>query len=196
MLFPFTYFTLKLFCFFYIWLLFHLCALSTNFLLFWNVVFCSYCLTLSRYLFSFRSFAYIFSFLLPVELSDLSAVFFLGSSLSVEFLYASGLIVSLIVALYLSVQPHFPSVYYIFFFFCWDSSGEHLFCYWLLLIFIMVRVFANDPGDLGSIPGRVILMTQKMVLDASLLNNQHYKVQIKDKMEQSRERSCALPYHI
>ena len=35
---------------------------------------------------------------------------------------------------------------------------------------IMVTVFANGPGDLGSIPGRVITKTQKMVLDATLLN--------------------------
>ena len=56
------------------------------------------------------------------------------------------------------------------------------------------RVFANGPGDLGSIPGRVIPKTQKMILDASLLNTQHYKVRIKGKVEQSRERSCALPY--
>ena len=34
----------------------------------------------------------------------------------------------------------------------------------------MVRVFASDPGDLGSIPGRVIPKTQKILLDASLLN--------------------------
>ena len=34
----------------------------------------------------------------------------------------------------------------------------------------MVRVFANGPGDLGSIPAPVIPKTQKMVLDASLLN--------------------------
>ena len=40
----------------------------------------------------------------------------------------------------------------------------------------MVRVFANGPGDLGSIPGPVIPKTQKMVLDASLLNNRHYEV--------------------
>ncbi len=33
---------------------------------------------------------------------------------------------------------------------------------------IMVRVFTNGPGDLGSIPGRVISKTQNMVLDASL----------------------------
>ena len=59
---------------------------------------------------------------------------------------------------------------------------------------MMVRLFANGPGDLGSIPGRVIPKTQKMVLDASLINTQHYKVQIKSKVEQSRERSSALPY--
>ena len=57
-----------------------------------------------------------------------------------------------------------------------------------------VRVFANGPGDLGSIPGRVIPKTQKMVLDASLLNTQHYMVRIKGKVEQSRERISALPY--
>ena len=59
---------------------------------------------------------------------------------------------------------------------------------------LAVRVFANGPGDLGSIPGRVIPKTQKMVLDASLLNTQHYKVGIKGKVEQSRERNSALPY--
>ena len=58
----------------------------------------------------------------------------------------------------------------------------------------MSRVFANGPGDWGSIPGRVIPKTQKMVLDAALLNAQYYKVQIKGKVEQSRERSSALPY--
>ena len=58
----------------------------------------------------------------------------------------------------------------------------------------MVRVFANDPGGLGSIPGRVIPKTQKMVLDAALLNTQHYKVCIKGKVEQSREWSSTLPY--
>ena len=34
----------------------------------------------------------------------------------------------------------------------------------------------------------------KMVLDTSLLNTQHYKVRIEDKMEQSRGRGSALPY--
>ena len=46
----------------------------------------------------------------------------------------------------------------------------------------------------GSIPGRVIPKTQKMVLDAALLSTQHYKVRIKGKVEQSREWSSALPY--
>ena len=85
----------------------------------------------------------------------------------------------------------------------------------------MVRVFSNGPGDLGSIPGQVIPKTQKKkkkkkktkqnkkkkknkkktkqkkkqtktVLDASLLNTQHYKVWIKGEVGQSWERSSAL----
>ena len=58
----------------------------------------------------------------------------------------------------------------------------------------MSRVFANGPEYWGSIPGRVIPKTQKMVLDATLLNTQHYNVRIKGKVEQSREWSSALPY--
>ena len=54
-------------------------------------------------------------------------------------------------------------------------------------------MLANGPGDQGSIPGRVIPKTQKMVFDATLLNTQHYKVRIQDKVEQSREWSNALP---
>ena len=57
-----------------------------------------------------------------------------------------------------------------------------------------VRVFANGPGDLGSIPGRVMPKTLKMVLDTTLLNTQHYKVRFKGKVEQSWEWSSALPY--
>ena len=53
-------------------------------------------------------------------------------------------------------------------------------------------MFANGPGDRGSILGRVIPKTQKMVLDTSLLNTQHYKVRIKDKVEQSWEKSSAF----
>ena len=62
------------------------------------------------------------------------------------------------------------------------------------LIGLVGRVFANDPGDVGSIPGRVIPKTLKMVLDTSFLNTQQYKVPIKGKMEQSRERSSVLSY--
>ena len=45
---------------------------------------------------------------------------------------------------------------------------------------MMVRVFANGLGDLGSIPGWVIPKTQKMVLDASLPDTRHYKVNSKN----------------
>ena len=58
----------------------------------------------------------------------------------------------------------------------------------------MNRVFANGTGDLGSIPGRVISKSQKIVLVAFLLNIQNYKVRIKGKVEQCRERSSTLPY--
>ena len=59
-------------------------------------------------------------------------------------------------------------------------------------ISLAVRVFANGSGDRGLIPCRVIPKTQKMVLYASLLNIQHYKVRIKVKVEQSREMSSDL----
>ena len=59
---------------------------------------------------------------------------------------------------------------------------------------MMVREFVNGPEDLDSIPGRVIPKSQKMVPDAVLLKTQHYKVRIKGKVEQSRERSSALLY--
>ena len=58
------------------------------------------------------------------------------------------------------------------------------------LIGLVGRMFANGPGDLGSIPGRVIPKTLKMLLDTSLLNTQQYK----GKVEQSREKSSTLPY--
>ena len=41
----------------------------------------------------------------------------------------------------------------------------------------MIRVFANGLGDLSS-------NIQKMVLDATLLNTQHYKARIKGKVGQ------------
>ena len=58
----------------------------------------------------------------------------------------------------------------------------------------MSRLLANGPGNRGSIPGRVIPKAQKIVLDAALLNTQHYKVLIKGKVVQYREWSSAFPY--
>ena len=58
----------------------------------------------------------------------------------------------------------------------------------------MGTVFANGPGDLGSIPGGVMPKTLKMVLDTPMLNTQQYKVCIKGEVEQFWERSSTLPY--
>ena len=69
-----------------------------------------------------------------------------------------------------------------------------LYSYLYWAIGLMSRVFANGPGDQGSIPGRVISKTQKMIPDAALLNTHHYRVHIKGKVEQSREWSSALSY--
>ena len=57
-----------------------------------------------------------------------------------------------------------------------------------------VKVFANGPGDRGSIPGQVIPKIQKMVLDATLLSTQPNKVTIKGKVDQSWEWSSTFPY--
>ena len=72
------------------------------------------------------------------------------------------------------------------------AIGENLTI--MRLIGLVGRVFAYGPGDLGLIQGGVIPKTLKMVLDTSLLNTQQYKVRIEGKVEQSRERSSALPY--
>ena len=56
---------------------------------------------------------------------------------------------------------------------------------YIRLIALVGRVRANGPGDLVSIPGRVIPKTFKVVLDTSLLNTQRYTVRIKGKVEQS-----------
>ena len=61
-------------------------------------------------------------------------------------------------------------------------------------IVLVGRVFANGPGDPGLVLGCVTQKTLKMVLDTFLLNTQQYNVRIKGKVEQSRERSSALPY--
>ena len=56
------------------------------------------------------------------------------------------------------------------------------------------RMFTDGPGNLGSIPGSVIPKTFKMVFDTSFFNTQQYKVRMKGKVEQSKEKSSALPY--
>ena len=58
---------------------------------------------------------------------------------------------------------------------------------------LMSRVFTNGLGDRDSIPGRVIPKTQKMLLDATLLRTQHYKVRIKGKVDQLWEWSTPYP---
>ena len=45
----------------------------------------------------------------------------------------------------------------------------------------MVNTFTSGPGDRGSDPGQVISEIKKILLDASLLNTQHYNVRIKGK---------------
>ena len=56
----------------------------------------------------------------------------------------------------------------------------HIYIYIYIYIYVCVLipahclmgiVFANGPGDLGSIPGRVISKTREMLLDTSLLNS-------------------------
>ena len=58
----------------------------------------------------------------------------------------------------------------------------------------MVRVFANCPGDQGSIPSRVIPKTQKLVLDPPCLTLSIIRYGSRSKVEQSRERSSTLLY--
>ena len=69
---------------------------------------------------------------------------------------------------------------------------------WVFLVFTFLMGYVVyswiGPGVLGSIPGRVIPKTLKMVLDTSLLNTQQYKVLIKGKVDQTRERSSTLPF--
>ena len=81
-----------------------------------------------------------------------------------------------------------------------SRSIEHFFLQtFIISIYIYIyrliaqasRVFSNGPRDLGSIPGRVLPKTLKMVLDTSLLNTQQYNVRIEGKVDQSRERSNA-----
>ena len=58
----------------------------------------------------------------------------------------------------------------------------------------MCRVFTNVLGDRTSIPDRVMPKTQKILLNTSLLNPQLFKVRVKGKVDQSRERSSTFLY--
>ena len=49
------------------------------------------------------------------------------------------------------------------------SLSLSIYIYIYEAIALMSRVFANSPGDQGSIPGRIISKSQKMVLDAAFL---------------------------
>ena len=87
----------------------------------------------------------------------------------------------------MTVYQHtvFNSVTYFIYFKAYYSSVDRL-------VGLVGRVFANGPGDLGSIPGRVIPKNLKMVLDTSLLKTRRYKVRIESKVEKSWEKSSAL----
>ena len=55
-------------------------------------------------------------------------------------------------------------------------------------------IWVTWSGKPGFSPCSSHTKNSKMVLDVALLNSQHYKVHIKDKVELSREWSSALPY--
>ena len=75
-----------------------------------------------------------------------------------------------------------------------ESTVNRRIIYKEIAVGLIRRGFANGPGHWGSIPGRVIPKTPKMLFDTALLNTQHYKVRIK--VEQSREWSSAPPEHL
>ena len=54
-------------------------------------------------------------------------------------------------------------------------------------------MFANDPRDLGLIPGCAIQNTQNVKLDNVLLSTKHYKLRVKDRIKQYREWSRTYP---
>ena len=147
----------------------------------------------------------VFIFLLFSELIKIYIFIFViqihaPPTLSLSFALFLSLFLSLSVTLSLSsIFPFFsissfllpplspsPTLSSYFSFFSLSSQSAHF--------LPSILVFANGPGNLGSIPGRVIQKTLKMVLDTSLLSPQKYKVRIKGKMEQSKQRSSALLY--
>ena len=80
-----------------------------------------------------------FDLFLPVVLSNLSAVVFLGFFLSVLFLYISTSSVSLVIAVSLFVfLSSFPSQGL---YFCSESLRVYLFYYWLFFFFVLLTFF-------------------------------------------------------
>ena len=77
----------------------------------------------------------------------------------------------------------------------WFATFKNIGIIYISAHCLICRVFTNGPGDLGSVPGRFIPKSLKMVLDTSLLNTQQCKVCIKGKVEQSREGSLFYCYY-
>ena len=57
-------------------------------------------------------------------------------------------------------------------------------------------MFITGPGNRGSIPGRFIPKTQKIILDTTLLNTQYYKVWIKSKVGQVQRKESRPSLHV
>ena len=55
-------------------------------------------------------------------------------------------------------------------------------------------MFANDLEDWGHSQVESYQRLKNMVLDTSLINTQHYKVGIRGRVEQSKDRSNTLSY--
>ena len=73
-----------------------------------------------------------------------------------------------------------------------DTTKQSVFGWLYIYIYIYINV-RQWSGELGSIPGRVIPKTLKMVLDTSLLNTRQYMVRIEGKVEQSRKGVAPFP---
>ena len=81
--------------------------------------------------------------------------------------------------IYVYIYIHTLYIYVYIYIYIYTHNICKIYIYIYMEIGLGGRVFANDPGDQCSIPGRVIPKTLK------------YKVRIKDEVEQSRERcSC------
>ena len=78
---------------------------------------------------------------------------------------------------YMNKSPNKLSTIYIYIcIYTYIHIYIYIYTYIYIYIYIMSRVFPNGLGNQGSILGQVIAKTQKMVLDAILVNTQHYKV--------------------